>query len=64
MAVIAYPQLWAFDCPAAINDHKYWGILLLVLLAFGGGRLALDYWLGGKGRGEGVRRQAAPQAGS
>lgn len=42
MAVISYPQLFAFDCPAAINDHRYWGILLLALLVFGPGRLSLD----------------------
>jgi putative oxidoreductase len=42
MAVISYPQLWKFDCPAAINDHKYWGVLLLVLVVFGPGRCALD----------------------
>jgi len=42
MAVVSYPQLWKFDCPAAINDHKYWGILLLVLVVFGPGRFALD----------------------
>lgn len=42
MAVISYPQLWEFDCPAAINDHFYWGILLLVILAFGAGRFSLD----------------------
>lgn len=45
MAVISYPQLWAFDCPAAINDHRYWGILLLVLTVFGPGRLSLDWLL-------------------
>ena len=50
MAVIAYPQLWEFSCPAAINDHKFWGLLLLVLLAFGPGRLALDWWLGRQAR--------------
>ncbi len=42
MAVISYPQLWTFECPAAINDHFYWGILLLVLVAFGPGRLSMD----------------------
>ncbi len=42
MAVISYPQLFAFDCPAAINDHRYWGILLLVIVAFGPGRFSLD----------------------
>ena len=25
MAVISYPQLWEFECPAAINDHFYLG---------------------------------------
>ena len=29
MAVISYPQLFSFECPAAINDHLYWGMLLL-----------------------------------
>lgn len=48
MAVISYPQLWEFECPAAINDHLYWGALLLVLVAFGPGRFSLDAWLAGK----------------
>jgi putative oxidoreductase len=45
MAVLSYPQLFDFACPAAVNDHKYWGILLLVLAVFGPGRLSLDHWL-------------------
>ena len=45
MAVISYPQLFKFECPAAINDHFYWGLLLLVLFAFGPGKLAIDSWL-------------------
>lgn len=44
MAVISYPQLFTFDCPAAVNDHRYWGILLLVLVVFGPRRLSAD-WL-------------------
>ena len=48
MAVISYPQLWEFECPAAINDHLYWGALLLVLVAFGPGRFSLDAWLEGR----------------
>lgn len=48
MAVISYPQLFQFECPAAINDHFYWGALLLVLIAFGPGRLSLDAWLAKK----------------
>lgn len=42
VAVISYPQLFSFDCPAAINDHFYWGALLLVVAAFGPGRFSLD----------------------
>lgn len=44
-AVLSYPQLWEFDCPAAINDHFYWGSFLLVILIFGAGRLSLEAWL-------------------
>jgi putative oxidoreductase len=42
MAVISYPQLFMLPCPAAINDHFYWGALLLVLLVFGPGKFSLD----------------------
>jgi putative oxidoreductase len=42
MAVISYPQLFEFECPAAINDHFYWAILLTVVLAFGAGRFSID----------------------
>ncbi len=42
MAVISYPQLWQFDCPAAIQMHVVWGAILLLLAVFGPGRLSLD----------------------
>lgn len=42
MAVISYPQLREFECPAAINDHFYWGALILVVAVFGPGRISLD----------------------
>jgi len=45
MAVISYPALFTFECPAAINDHKYWGLLLLVLVFYGPGKLTLDNFL-------------------
>ena len=45
MAVISYPQLWSFECPAAINDHLYWGLLLAVLAVFGPGKIAIDQWI-------------------
>jgi putative oxidoreductase len=50
MAVISYPQLWKFECPAAINDHMYWGLLLLVLLCFGPGKITLDQFLARLGK--------------
>ena len=42
MAVVSYPQLRSFECPAAINDHFYWGILLLILFVKGVGEFSLD----------------------
>lgn len=45
MAVVSYPQLFQFDCPAAVHDHFYWGALLLVVVAMGPGRVSLDAWL-------------------
>lgn len=33
-----------------LQDHLLWGLLLLVTLFHGPGRLSLDYWLRGKGR--------------
>lgn len=48
IAVISYPQLFKFECPAAINDHFYWGMLLLVLVAIGPGRASLDALLARK----------------
>ncbi|GAA5170783.1 DoxX family protein [Viridibacterium curvum] len=45
MAVISYPALFQFDCPAAIQSHYFWGASLLGLAAFGPGALSLDAWL-------------------
>lgn len=45
MAVVSYPILWNLECPAALNDHFYWGILLCVLMVFGAGRWSIDHWL-------------------
>ncbi|GHA73544.1 membrane protein [Formosimonas limnophila] len=48
MAVISYPQLFTFNCPAAINDHKYWAVILAVIFVFGAGRLSVDALFGRK----------------
>ena len=42
MAVVSYPQLWGFDCPAGIQMHFVWGAILLLLGVFGPGGLSLD----------------------
>jgi len=42
MAVISYPQLWGFDCPAAIQMHFVWGGILALLVLFGPGKLSVD----------------------
>jgi putative oxidoreductase len=42
MAVISYPQLWGFDCPAGIHMHFVWGAILVALVLFGPGKLSLD----------------------
>ena len=42
MAVVSYPQLWGFDCPAGLHMHFVWGAILLALAVFGPGRLSLD----------------------
>ncbi|MFZ6769860.1 DoxX family protein [Undibacterium sp. Di26W] len=49
MAVISYPALFMLECPAAINAHFYWGILLLVLVSFGSGKFSVDAWLAKRG---------------
>ena len=41
MAVISYPDL----NPAGIRDHQVWGIMLLVPLLYGPGKLSVDYWI-------------------
>jgi len=44
MAVISYPDLNA----AGIRDHQVWGIMLLVPLLYGPGKISIDYWINKK----------------
>jgi putative oxidoreductase len=55
VAVISYPQLLEFECPAAINDHFYWGVLMLVLIASGPGRFSADALIGKRIEAEPLR---------
>ena len=41
VAVISYPDL----NPAGIEQHQVWGLMLLVTLLHGPGKLSLDCWL-------------------
>lgn len=41
VAVLSYPDLGA----AGIEQHKVWGIMLLVCLLHGPGKISVDYWL-------------------
>jgi putative oxidoreductase len=46
MALISYWHvLGAEGFEAARGQHYLWGLMLLVLVTFGGGRLSLDAWL-------------------
>ena len=56
MAVVSYPQLWGFDCPAGLHMHFVWGTILLALAVFGPGRLSLDELILGR---MGLRRAPA-----
>ena len=42
IAVISYPDLME----AGLRDHQLWGILLLITLTHGPGKLSLDYLIG------------------
>ncbi len=41
VAVISYPDL----NETGIKDHYYWGLLLLIPLMHGPGKLSIDHWL-------------------
>jgi len=42
MAVVSYPQLFGFECPAGIDAHFYWGSILAALTVFGPGPISVD----------------------
>jgi putative oxidoreductase len=45
MAVVSYPQLFGFECPAGIDFHYFWGCTLAALVVFGPGGISIDAWL-------------------
>lgn len=44
VAVISYPDL----SEVGLKDHYYWGLLLLIVLLHGPGKLSVDHWLRGR----------------
>lgn len=44
IAVASYPSLPEI----AVKDHYLWGVLILVVLVFGPGKVSLDHWLEGR----------------
>jgi len=42
IAVVSYPDVGE----VGLKDHQHWGLLLLVPLLHGAGKLSLDHWLG------------------
>jgi len=50
VAVVAYAHVLRGEgFEAALGQHYLWGFMLLVVLVFGPGRLALDTWLKARG---------------
>ncbi len=47
VAVISLPDM----APAALIEHQLWGALLLMVVLWGPGRLAVDHWLARSGAG-------------
>ena len=45
VAVISYPFLWTQDGIAGLHQHIGWGIVLMLLMFHGPGKLSLDYWI-------------------
>jgi putative oxidoreductase len=41
IAILSYPDLSA----VGLKDHQYWGLMLLVTLFHGPGKLSVDHWL-------------------
>ena len=44
VAVVSYASL----PDISVKDHQLWGVLILVVLVFGPGKISLDHWLEGR----------------
>ncbi len=45
VAAISYPFLWTPQGSMGLQQHICWGLLLMMLMLHGSGRLSIDHWL-------------------
>lgn len=45
IAMISYPFLWTPQGYMGLQEHINWGLLLMMLMLHGSGKLSLDHWL-------------------
>ena len=45
ICAISYPFLWTAAGSAGLSQHMNWGLLLMMLMFHGSGKISLDYWL-------------------
>lgn len=45
VALYSYPFLWTEEGSVGFEQHVLWGMILMLLMFHGPGKLSLDYWL-------------------
>lgn len=45
VCAISYPFLWTSAGAAGLSQHMNWGLLLMLLMFHGSGKISLDYWI-------------------
>lgn len=45
ICVVSFSFLWTPSGISGLDDHVNWGLLLMLMLFYGYGRLSIDYWL-------------------
>lgn len=48
IAMISYPYLWTQSGYVGLQQHINWGLLIMMLMFYGSGKLSLDYYLKAK----------------
>lgn len=45
VCAISYPFLWTSAGAAGLSQHMNWGLLLMLLMFHGSGKISLDHWI-------------------